>query len=139
MRLLAAIVFLLDGLRNRLYERLKEIGVEIVRSPCMIRRSLETRSPCRPRAWEAAPAFPIRLSIELIENEVPELENLPASRSLDKRIFENSSRMISVTALGAGRKRKILGDVREIDEDLVHGPHGPVSAICQKLSCAPSP
>src|SRR6266566_6535986 len=117
--LFSAIVFLLDGLRDRLDERLKEIGVEIVRFALHDRGdALEPRARIN-RGLRKRHQRSIGLSIELHEDEIPELEEPSRLCSLDERILgELLAHDLGPLALGAGWEGKILGDVREVDEDL---------------------
>ena len=80
--------------------------------------ALEARSGIHRRLWERHQRS-IGLPIELHEDEVPELEEPSRLRSLDERILREFLALdLGPLALGAGRKRKILGDVREVDKDL---------------------
>jgi hypothetical protein len=66
--------------------------------------------------------------------------NRPLQRPSTNASVENSCRSVSVHspfASGGNFQSRVRG--REVDVDLEHGPHGPVSAICQKLSFSPRP
>src|SRR4051812_40224474 len=82
----ATIVFLPDAFLDGLYERLKEVGVEIVRFALHdCGDALQTGARIDRRLGERD-KLPIGLTIELHEDEVPELEEPSGFRTLDERI-----------------------------------------------------
>ena len=83
----------------------------------------------------------VRLPVELHEHEIPDLEEPARLRALDERVVRELL-AIELGPLARRARRESASRVAmcarstKISE---HGPHGPVSAICQKLSLSPSP
>src|SRR6266478_7518218 len=114
-----ALIAVLDRLLDGLDQWREQIGVEIVRFALHNRGdALETGTGIDRRLGKRH-QLAIGLPVELHENEVPEFEESPSFGSLDERILgELLAIDLGPFALRPRWNGEIIGDVREIDEDL---------------------
>src|SRR5438445_8075650 len=113
------IVFLANGFLHRLDERPKKIVVEIVGFALHESGDALQTSAGIDRRFGQRNKLPVRLLVELHEDEIPELEESPRFGAFDESILRKFlAADFGPLALRAFGNLEVLGDIGEVDEYL---------------------